>query len=906
MKSSLNQSTLSKALELLINQNDSAVKLQVITTYGHILLTDAADKVITDLINNSSDDLVIGLLKINQEYLNSLRKKITAFDILRFILQQAEQLVDQLSGDKAKNIEEAIALYNLALEGVLDNSTKSLIQNDLGFVYLKRILGDKSENLEQSIQLFQSSLDLISQTKEPKTWALIHSNLGLAYSDRIEGGFLENREKSIVYSQKALEIFTYENYPNEWATTHHNLMKVFPDRLRGDRADNIEKAIFHGKEALKVRTKDTSPYLWARTSYNIGKTYADRIMGDPKENFETAIRYLFESLEVFTISSNPDDWAWVHQDIGITYLKNDKDISKAIECFQKSLSVWKQNTDPDRWANTQFVLGQSLARQYNFKDALIYYNEALKVYTPDSHPNRWAQVQESIAYLYITNEKKALSQLDLAKKISTRYRAPLEYRNLQLELGDRHFKNQDWAEAQIAYLSADKIHKTMLGDAFTEVGQYHVVGETANMYASLAYSLIKTGDYNNAFLALEKGKTQILTNFFLKNDLSLNLLSEEYKDQIEETRLAELQIDEILKSIPVDTAIIAPFATTKGGAVFIIPYDTKTIEQKHIFFLDAFNLNTIKQMLFGNETKKGWLTIYQDYRYNLISTSEMEREMDEFTHKLWDLIMRPIHEMLILHGASKVIIIPYGGLQVLPLHAAWRNIGNKKRYFLDNYTTSYIPSAHTLKICSNRSKNRDKKTGIVIGINKYLDPHILPLEFAVTESETISALLHTHPLNDSHATKDIVLEAIPYHGIVHLACHAKFGWDGKAMSSGVNLFDNPLLLEDLLTLKLLDVRLVVLSACETGLTEVSNSSNEFLGITTGFIQAGTPAVVSSLWKVNDYSTQMLMERFYKNQLVEKMNIADSLREAEIWLRDSAEDGRFSNPLYWASFIFTGA
>ena len=59
-------------------------------------------------------------------------------------------------------------------------------------------------------------------------------------------------------------------------------------------------------------------------------------------------------------------------------------------------------------------------------------------------------------------------------------------------------------------------------------------------------------------------------------------------------------------------------------------------------------------------------------------------------------------------------------------------------------------------------------------------------------------------------------------------------------------------------------RLAILSACETGLTDIRRAPDEYLGLPAGFLRAGAPAVVSTLWAVNDFSTMLLMERFYRH------------------------------------------
>ena len=81
-------------------------------------------------------------------------------------------------------------------------------------------------------------------------------------------------------------------------------------------------------------------------------------------------------------------------------------------------------------------------------------------------------------------------------------------------------------------------------------------------------------------------------------------------------------------------------------------------------------------------------------------------------------------------------------------------------------------------------------------------------------------------------------------------------------------------------------RLVTLSVCETGITDVMiGSADEFVGLPAGFMLAGVPCVISSLWSVLDISTAILMERFYSNHVVSGMDIPLALQEAQLWVRD---------------------
>jgi CHAT domain-containing protein len=91
-------------------------------------------------------------------------------------------------------------------------------------------------------------------------------------------------------------------------------------------------------------------------------------------------------------------------------------------------------------------------------------------------------------------------------------------------------------------------------------------------------------------------------------------------------------------------------------------------------------------------------------------------------------------------------------------------------------------------------------------------------------------------------------------------------------------------LDKIFALKLEKCRLVTLSACETGLIDAQNTSDEYIGLPSGFLLAGSKAVVSSLWTVSDLSTAFLMMKFYEN-LQTINNVSLALNQAQQWLRN---------------------
>jgi CHAT domain-containing protein len=149
---------------------------------------------------------------------------------------------------------------------------------------------------------------------------------------------------------------------------------------------------------------------------------------------------------------------------------------------------------------------------------------------------------------------------------------------------------------------------------------------------------------------------------------------------------------------------------------------------------------------------------------------------------------------------------------------------------------------------------------------------------------------------------------IANYRFLHFATHSVFD-DEHPQSSGVvlSLFgkdgspeDGFLRLKDIYDMKL-SADLVVLSACSTALGK--NIKGEGLvGLARGFMYAGAPRVVATLWRVDDDATSEFMKWFYKGILQEHKSPAASLREAQMQIRRQA---RWRSPYYWGAFVIEG-
>ncbi len=162
---------------------------------------------------------------------------------------------------------------------------------------------------------------------------------------------------------------------------------------------------------------------------------------------------------------------------------------------------------------------------------------------------------------------------------------------------------------------------------------------------------------------------------------------------------------------------------------------------------------------------------------------------------------------------------------------------------------------------------------------------------------------------DFHASRSTALSAsLSQYRIVHFATHGLLNNAHPELSglvlSLVNKEGRPqdgfLALRDIYNMNL-PVDLVVLSACDTGLGE-EISGEGLIGLTRGFMYAGAPRVVASLWSVNDVATSQMMARFYKSMEQGQMRPGAALRAAQLEMR---KQKRWISPYYWAAFTLQG-
>lgn len=271
---------------------------------------------------------------------------------------------------------------------------------------------------------------------------------------------------------------------------------------------------------------------------------------------------------------------------------------------------------------------------------------------------------------------------------------------------------------------------------------------------------------------------------------------------------------------------------------------------------------------------------------------------------LYEALIAPL--MPTLKEYSKVIIVSDDLLYALPFHALY----DGQQYLIDYFEIHYAPSASVLALC-HQTKNRQQANTVPKPTHEVLlmgYSHDGELSGVSNEVQTIAATFSSALLfEEQNATVANLRQHASDCGVLHLASHAIFHEDNPLFSS-LLLADEPLNVIDIYQLEL-NASLVTLSGSETGINKLTGG--DLFGLARGFLNAGAPALVASLSRVDDASTVLLMQKFYQH-LQAGEPIARALRAAQLALREIEEeqDGElvrpYDHPYYWAPFFLMGA
>ncbi len=333
-----------------------------------------------------------------------------------------------------------------------------------------------------------------------------------------------------------------------------------------------------------------------------------------------------------------------------------------------------------------------------------------------------------------------------------------------------------------------------------------------------------------------------------------------------------ITLDEVQRLIGLDTALVEYFLAEKEVLAWVITSEGISVARKPI--------------------PKSELEV------KIVEYSRLMQEQKplmKLSEEFYSILIEPIEKDI---AQKKYVgISPYGSLHYL----AFASLFDGKNYVIDRHPLFYTPSASVLKFTLQK-KAIDKQNARVLAVgNPDLGNHALDLPFAEKE---VGAIARQFPnidlLTRKEATEKWVVGNIGKYQVLHFASHGEFDSINPLFSAlrlAPSKGDNgELRVEDIFNLKL-NADLVTLSACQTGLAKIEGG-DELVGLNRSFLYAGTHSILSSLWRISDVATAVLVKRFYRNYISNSK--AESLREAEILVRNY-----YPHPAYWASLALTG-
>jgi CHAT domain-containing protein/tetratricopeptide (TPR) repeat protein len=291
---------------------------------------------------------------------------------------------------------------------------------------------------------------------------------------------------------------------------------------------------------------------------------------------------------------------------------------------------------------------------------------------------------------------------------------------------------------------------------------------------------------------------------------------------------------------------------------------------------------------------------------------------------LYSRLVQPVERELA--GVRRLYIVPHGPLHHLPFGALVRVQDRdpdrtrhivRPRYLIERMDLAYLPSASVLWFARLRA-SADPDDALIVGDPVYADPvyRRKPLANALIEADSVARFV-SRPLVLTRAAAEeaVVKRELATRGLVHLATHGELNKKdplksrillAAATRSGTN--DGDLTVEEVFNLDL-RAALVTLSACQTaqvGTAAGGAAGDDMVGLTRSFLYAGTPAVIATLWYVDDAATLAWMNDFYRDWLARRSMRVEAAGAAARRMLAAPADPDWIHPFYWGAFIYFGS
>lgn len=866
------------------------------------------------------------------------------------------EAIERADAALPKAVEANLAVYVGYFEG---QRAKALFQLPVG---------DRAENLEDAIAGLNRALD---STIEAEVAAQLMMHLGLAWGERVRGDRAENLEVAVNLLREALKQLTPKSPPWLGSLIQTNLANALLRRERGDRAANLREAADVSRASLEHRSPEAGGFDWAHTQLNLGAIHQDLAAlegDDPDAAIEAYEAVIAEADRV------GEDWlvGGAHFSLGrlrrIATEHGPEELFALAEAGEEELQL-------ERDAELLAAALEDLETAYRLTE-------------DDPDPIRRGRVLDELAAVYeklgrpedtIAVGREAISKLSPTS-------APRECADAAWRLGGLLAEQGEWAEAADAYREANEAAEFLFHGRLDTETREQEARNAGHLSRWGAFALARAGDAVGAALVLESGRTRELRRRVqlgpaeeerlgaLPGDLRdayLGATAELAKSQLGPASSAPARaLQEVLAAIrsfpgfedfatgarledlnaaaEADWPLLYVNPTPAGTLLLRVEVgdDEPTIE---VLILKApIAMQVFMRLMAGDIADAPELIETVEVHSYLASIvgygpGALEDSLDEALPWIGEAIAKPIREWLGETSARGVTLVPCGPIGAVPIAAAPWNERAGATHLLDHYEIRYAPSAILSATSLRRSSDRAALKPYLVAL---ADPN-QNLRAAGPEVEEIARRfgVRVTRAEGDDASSNFLRSNIQKATHVHLACHAGGGlFDPE--DGGVVLSDGLLSALELTAAGQLHSRCVVISACQTAVPEITEAPGEVFATSTVVLIAGSACAIASLWPVDDAATAFLMTRLYEEMMVNGLRPPEALRRAQLWLREVTEEqkttflgehpaleaevrrrtnagdppGRrgpgaptapegnrpFSHPVYWAPFIAVGA
>jgi CHAT domain-containing protein/tetratricopeptide (TPR) repeat protein len=676
-----------------------------------------------------------------------------------------------------------------------------------------------------------------------------------------------------------------------------------------DLREQVEKSALAEKWPLEqVMTKNTGGLIWWT-------------LGDNKRAL-LELRGALERAEKLAVRR--DEVATTLNNIGLVQ-RESGEYAKALETLEKALVIdrklgsrWAMAYDLRNLGQTRLKMGDAVAALQQFSEAAAMAADIgdkvnlAKIYLARGDAEAELKLTAAAA-----SYRSALEIADALLLREVRWRALFGLARLQNRAGDQ-------AKAVASYQQALETVEGLRAEIKLDQLKDGFLADKMDVYSGLVSLLVDLHRSDEAFAVAERSRSRNLIDILGRQRLSLkgSVDQELYDRQI---RLKEQMMEQESLSVqaanPKERARYAQALEKLRGDYqdLLIDIERKRPELLALVKVNPTKLDDIRKLLepgvvlisyyqlpdrllcwkidrdratlfIQNIPAKELAAKVASYRRMLQNLEPLEKQSRE----LYDLL---VAQPLAGSGPLRAVgIIPHGSLHYL----SFATLNDGRDYLVDRQKLFYLPAASVLKYTLAR-RNPEKKLHILAIGNPDLGNSSLDLPFAEREAGTIH---WNYPdvtiLTRERATETWVREHISEFGTIHLASHGEFD-PVNPLFSAIRLakdekYDGKLQAEEIFGL---DIRadLIVLSACQTGLGDI-RSGDDVVGMNRAFIFAGTHSLMSSLWRVSDVSTAIMMKQFYRDYMT--YGKAESLARAMRHVKN-----RYPHPGYWGAFVLTG-